>query len=158
MYGHQPPHSARTEGVPPIPLPEPHGTMVSISVGHLVEASAAPRAILALKPGPAGGVEAGVRISQPLRCPGGRGSRGLTTQGLPHCGESGRRWTPLARSCKQPWILGHPLTPSISGRQPRFTNIRRPLIGTKPPKGSVFCSKPQARTLLCFASSREDCG
>ena len=56
--------------------------MVSISVGHLVEASAAPRAILALKPGPAGGVEAGVGISQPLRCPGGRGSRGLTTQGL----------------------------------------------------------------------------
>lgn len=75
--------SARTEGIlgaSPVPLTEPRGTTVSISQWDiLVEASAAPKTILALKPGPAGGVEAGVGISHPLTCPGGRGSRGLAS-------------------------------------------------------------------------------
>lgn len=80
-------HLACTEGTlgaSPQPLTEPHTTVSIFQCDILVEAWAAPRATLALKRVPAGGAQAGVGISHPLRCPGGRGQAAWPCRAFPH--------------------------------------------------------------------------
>lgn len=77
-------------GASPTALAEACTTVSIFQCDILVKASAAPKAILALKQVPAGGPQAGVGISHPFRCPGVRGSSSLAVQGLSSLWGSGQ--------------------------------------------------------------------
>lgn len=90
----------------------------------------APRATLALKRDPAGGLQLEFEMQHPFGSPGG----GVPQQGLPSQWEKGRSNFPILERLLSALGLLH--NPCLT--EPRLTNSMRPLIHTGPPGLALF--------------------